>query len=206
MADRTVEDRLREEYFSLLPEMRRVAEYLEVMIRHQLLSISDRLERFERIVVKGRVKECESAVGSLLRRQEGEVFDPDRIDSYTLTSLKDLAGVRVLAFPRNRLGEIDAEVRKAFPRWTADPVSGPGGEALKYSGYCPASKTMCGEYQIVPLLTGLFWEIEHSAIYKPVPRLKNIVESPDMQASTAAVLEALNALEAEFERLVRRPN
>jgi len=55
------------------------------------------------------------------------------------------------------------------------------------------------------MLTGLFWEIEHSAIYKPVPRLKNIVESPDMQTSTAAVLEALDAFEADFERLVRRP-
>jgi len=62
-----------------------------------------------------------------------------------------------------------------------------------------------GEYQIVSMLTGLFWEIEHSAIYKPVPRLKNIVESPDMQTSTAAVLEALDAFEADFERLVRRP-
>jgi hypothetical protein len=55
------------------------------------------------------------------------------------------------------------------------------------------------------MLTGLFWEIEHSAIYKPVPRLKNIVESPDMQTSTSAVLQALDAFETDFERLVRRP-
>jgi len=120
MADRTVEDRLRE-YFSLLPAIRQVAEHLEVTIRHQLLSISGSLERFERIVVKARVKECESAVGSLLRRQEGEVFDSGRANSYTLTSLRDLAGVRVLAFPRSRLAEIDTELRKAFRDWTADP-------------------------------------------------------------------------------------
>ncbi len=86
-----------------------------------------------------------------------------------------------------------------------DPISGLGGEALKYWDYCPASQTVYGEYQIVSMLTGLFWEIEHSAIYKPVPRLKNIVESPDMQTSTSAVLGALDAFEAEFERLIRRP-
>jgi len=85
MAGRTVEDRLREEYFTLLTEVRQVAEYLEVMIRHQLLSISGPFEQFERIEVKSRVKECESAVGSLRRRQEGEIFDAGRADSYTLT-------------------------------------------------------------------------------------------------------------------------
>ena len=113
--------------------------------------------------------------------------------------------MRVLAFPKNLLGEKDIEIRKAFPRWTADPISGPGGEALKYWGFCPASEAVYGEYQIVSMLTGLFWEIEHSAIYKPVPRLKNIVESPDMQMSTSAVLQALDAFEADFERLARRP-
>jgi hypothetical protein len=71
------------------------------------------------------------------------------------------------------LAEIDTEFRKAFPDWTADPISGPAGEAFKYHGRSSASKTVFGEYQIVSMLTGLFWEIEHSAIYKPVPRLKN---------------------------------
>jgi len=116
MADRTVEDRLREEYFGLLPEIRRVAEHLEVTIRYQILSISGPLEPFERIQAKSRIKECESAIDSLRRRQPNTaIFDADRIDSYTLTSLKDLAGVRVLAFPRSRLGEIDIELRKVFP-------------------------------------------------------------------------------------------
>jgi len=51
MAGRTVEDRLREEYFTLLTEVRQVAEYLEVMIRHQLLSIAGPFEQFERIEI-----------------------------------------------------------------------------------------------------------------------------------------------------------
>jgi hypothetical protein len=52
MDNRTVEDRLREEYFKLLPGIRRVVEYLEVKIRHRLLSIAGALEQFERIEVK----------------------------------------------------------------------------------------------------------------------------------------------------------
>jgi hypothetical protein len=117
-----------------------------------------------------------------------------------------LAGVRVLAFPRNRLDEIDAALRKTFPRWKADPISGAGGQALKHWGYCrPASKLVFGEYQVVSMLTGLFWEVEHSAIYKPAPHLKDVVESLSMQERARVVLEALDEFEVEFERLIRRP-
>jgi hypothetical protein len=65
------------------------------------------------------------------------------------------------------------------------------------------SKAVRGGYQIVSMLTGLFWEIEHSAIYKPLPRLKNLVESPDIRTSLERVLDALASFELEFERLVR---
>lgn len=102
-AGRTVEDRLREEYFQLLPEIRRVAGQLESQINYHLLSIANELEEYEQLLVKSRVKECESAVDGLRRRQEGASFDNDRPARYTLTSLNDLAGVRVLVFPRRRL-------------------------------------------------------------------------------------------------------
>ena len=39
-AERTVEDRLREEYFDLLPEIHRVADRLEAEIRYLMLPIS----------------------------------------------------------------------------------------------------------------------------------------------------------------------
>ena len=84
MAGRTVEDRLREEYFGLLPDARRVLEELEAEVRHALLPISSRLDRYERLVVTSRIKDCESALEALRRRQEGATFDPDRVQSYTL--------------------------------------------------------------------------------------------------------------------------
>lgn len=99
MTERTVEDRLREEYFGLLPEVRRVLEELEAEVQYCLLPLLSKLDKHEKLVVTSRIKECESALGALQRRQEGNVFDFDRSDTYSLKSLNDLAGVRVLAFP-----------------------------------------------------------------------------------------------------------
>jgi len=122
MAERTPEDRLREEYFVLLPDVRRVIEELEAQVRHCLLPLSSKLDRYERLVVTSRVKDCESALGALRRRQEGATFDSDKAASYTLTALNDLAGVRVLVFPRSRWIEANGDLRQRFYSWTSDPV------------------------------------------------------------------------------------
>jgi ppGpp synthetase/RelA/SpoT-type nucleotidyltranferase len=205
MADRTVQDRLREEYFSLLPHIRRVAEQLEAEIRYHLLPIFRDLRDYEQLVVKARVKECESAIPKLQRHQEGAVFDREYAESYSLTSLKDLAAVRVLVFPHRRLQEVDLVLRRRFPDWRSDPVVENNRElALKYSGYYRTEDRVQAEYQIVPVLTGLFWEVEHSAIYKPSPRLRGVLRSPEMQERSAMVVEALRAFEAEFEGVIER--
>jgi len=125
-----------------------------------------------------------------------------------LVSLKDLAGVRVSVFPRSRWSETDQELRKhePFSRWEPDPVRDEGGNLLahKYHGHCKASDKVWGEFQVVPLLTALFWEVEHAAIYKPSPSLKGIARSPQMRLRTTEVLDALRTFEDEFETLVRR--
>ena len=206
MADRTIEDRLREEYFELLPEIGRVRQQLESEIRYYTRLISSRLDKYQRLQVTSRVKECGSAVDALRRRQESRIFDPGRADSYTLSGLRDLAGVRILAFPQSLLIQIDQELRQHFLSWKSDPVRAEGGETLayKYYGYCgEASSRVQGEYQVVPMLTGLFWEIEHDAIYKPDPELKGIAESLEMRERTGDVLKALQRFEDEFERLLR---
>jgi ppGpp synthetase/RelA/SpoT-type nucleotidyltranferase len=207
---RTIEDRLREEYFQLLPEIRRVAGQLEAQINYRLLAITNSLEAYEQLLVKSRIKECESAVDALRRRrgQEGASFDNDQPTRYTLTNLNDLAGLRILVFPRRRIREVNTALREIFGSWTPDPVETEGQVlAWKYHGYCDASERIRGEYQIVSMLTGLFWEVEHSAIYKPAPRLKGIAQSFAMQQRTKEVLEALTAFEDEFDALIhlKRP-
>jgi hypothetical protein len=88
MSARTVEDRLREEYFRLLPDARRVVEEVEAEVQHSLLPLSRNLHSYEKIEVVSRVKGCESALGALRRRQEGGTLDPEQADAYTLTTLK----------------------------------------------------------------------------------------------------------------------
>jgi ppGpp synthetase/RelA/SpoT-type nucleotidyltranferase len=199
---RTVEDRLREEYFSLHSDAERVAEQLETEIRHRLSPFLLKLKKYEQIAIKRRVKDCESAINSLRRRQESRAFNQSRAGKYTLTALKDLAGIRVLVFPRTMIPAIDTTLRKHFSRWQADPVPGlyKGDPPLarKYCGYCNASKTIRAEFQIVPMLTGLFWDIEHAAIYKPAPQLQDAVKHPDIQIRTQAIYKAFQDFELEL--------
>jgi hypothetical protein len=163
------------------------------------------LDRYERLVITSRIKECESALDALRRRQELATFDRDRPERYTLYSLKDLAGVRVAVFPRGRWTETEQELHRQFSSWEPDPVRDENGEllAFKYHGYCNASEKVRGEFQVVPMLTALFWEVEHAAIYKPSPILKGVARSLEMQQRTTEVLKALQAFEEEFESLVR---
>jgi hypothetical protein len=205
MSDRTIEDLLRAEYFNLLPEIRKVAWQLETEIRYHARATLRTLNHYEQVIVKSRVKECESAIKALQRRQEGRVFDPERPQDYSLLTLPDLAGVRVLIFPQNRLIEIDSRLNESFASWAPDPVLDDVGGVLarKYHGHClDVSERVRAEYQIVPLLVGLFWEVEHSAMYKPDPSLKGIATSSEMKRLKAEVEDSLSRFEAGFGSFV----
>jgi ppGpp synthetase/RelA/SpoT-type nucleotidyltranferase len=123
MDPRTVEDRLREEYFGLMPDVRLAVDELEAEVRYLLIPVFESMESYERLTIKSRVKECESAIGALRRRQENASFDKARASHYSLRSLNDLAGVRILAFPKCLVLRVDALVRVRFSTWTSDPIS-----------------------------------------------------------------------------------
>ena len=67
MPERKIEDRLREEYFDLLPIIRRIAWQIEAEIRYITLPILHDLKNYEQLVVKSRIKECESAIETFRR-------------------------------------------------------------------------------------------------------------------------------------------
>ena len=207
MTKRSIEDKLREEYFNILPIVRRIRERLEAEVRYKLIPILKTLKPHERFEVHSRVKECESSINALRRRQEGSSFDTDKSHEYSLEHLKDLAGVRVLVFPRGLVDRIDKCLRGHFSSWTADHVPGYNesdeNQALKYFGVLTEGDKIHGEIQIVPMLTGLFWHVEHEAIYKPKPELKSIANSFEMRERTQDVLNALKAFEQTFERLCK---
>lgn len=204
MALRTAEDFLREEYSALLPSMRRAAEELEAEVRHVLVPIAKRLESYERLVIKVRVKECESALNALRRRQPGKTFTDETPSAYSLRALNDLAGLRILAFPTRLVLHIDEILRARFPLWTADPIPRPQPSsqplALKYHGHCSEHAGIRVELQIVPMLIGLFWEVEHAALYKPSPVLSGVVRAEEMRQRNEHAIEALEAFDHEFDQ------
>ena len=210
MTKRTIEDRLREEYFDLLPEINRVLWQLEAEIRFYTLPILHSLKSYEKLVVESRVKECESALTTLktfslkneIEENEGRVLDPERSGDYSILNLPDLAGVRVLVFPNSKLVEVDNALRDHFRNWTCKPVKDDGGAILapKYFGYCDkVSSKVRGEYQVVPMLLGLFWKVEHSAMYK----YKAVANFEEMKQKRSDVERALSSFEEGLENFVR---
>ncbi len=75
--------------------------------------------------------------------------------------------------------------------------------AEKYYGYCGASGVVYGEVQVVPMLTALFWEVEHAAFYKPSPQLLDLLDTETMKQQVDEVLKALDGFEQAFEKQIR---
>ncbi len=209
MSPRKVKDHLREEYSILLPGVRRVTTELETQVRHLLLPVWKSLARHEQLVVKSRVKDSDSAIESLRRRTELTGFERGGQSTPSLTTLNDLAGVRILAFPKCRVLEIDQVLRRRFPDWTPDPVPPlPGcanSLALKYHGRLDDSCRVRAEIQLMSMLVGMFWEVEHAILYKPGEQLRGAGVALRMQPRYAEVIHALNTFEAEFETLANAP-
>jgi ppGpp synthetase/RelA/SpoT-type nucleotidyltranferase len=205
MTHRTIDDQLRAEYFELLPHIRRVADEVETEVRYLLIPVMRDLESHEKIVIKSRVKDCESAIGAIRRRPEYFRLDAPEPERPTLQSLKDLAGIRVLAFPKCRVIEINEVLRDRFGSWTADPVPPIAGTtnllALKYHGFCNRYCQVRAEIQLMSMLIGMFWEVEHGALYKPGERLRQVEISVKMQRHYTQVIRALSSFEEKFERM-----
>lgn len=179
----------------------------ETRVRGELLNSTLKLERYERLLVTSRVKECDSAVDALRRRQPLGLFDTDRATEYSLLALRDLAAVRVMAFPQQRVHDAHHALVSLLSGWIPDSVPAVDGSsaplALKYFGTWNSDSRVTAEVQIVPLLIGLFWEVEHAAIYKPNPNLHGVVRSENVIERRNEVIDPLRAFEVAFESAIR---
>lgn len=203
MTGRSIEDHLREEYLSILPDIERVANRLETERRYALLGFSESAQKHEKLLVRSRIKSFDSALNALKRRQEGRAFDLARKENYTLKELKDLAGFRALAFPNRRLQAIADRLRALYPDWTADPArEGDLFLSHKFHGLSRSDDTLAAEYQVTPMLIGLFWEVEHAAIYKTAPNLRAAVNLPEMRERVSDVYQSLDRFESVFQSMI----
>jgi hypothetical protein len=99
------------------------------------------------------------------------------------------------------LNDVDGVLRVHFSNWAEKPVKDGKGSILapKYYGLCPhVSSKVRGEYQIVPMLLGLFWEVEHPAMYK----FRAVANSKEMRDRRANVEAALANFEEGVERFL----
>jgi hypothetical protein len=208
MSERTVEDRLREEYFLLAPDIQRVLYQVQTDVSYTLLPMTLALKHHERIQIEARAKACDSAIDALRRREEARQFDEDAPTRYSLSRLPDLAALRVSVFPRSQLEIVHSVIRLRYAQWTSDPVSTgtpPKFRARKYHGFCSASSRVRAELQVLPMLTGLFWQIEHDAFYKPRdPLLKGAAGKPSVRDRTERVYDAFDELKEVLERELQR--
>lgn len=202
MKSQKAEDYLRKEYFQLLPKMTKILLLLETRIKWYLRNNNYGLTSYQRITVESRIKECESAINSLLNKQQFCAFRDDT--KYTLKQLKDLIGVRILVFPSNLLEEVNNTIISKLPHWESDPELVGEVKILKYRGFVERNKTIKCEIQIVPMLTGLFWEVEHFVLYKPQPQYKNTKSDPDMKKYYREVLNTFVKFEKAFEKVISK--
>jgi ppGpp synthetase/RelA/SpoT-type nucleotidyltranferase len=188
---------LRNEYFRLLPVMLKTRFLLESKIRWCLQSVIYNLKQYQRIEIKSRIKDCESAINSLRRRREG-IFDPDQ--EYMLVELKDLVGFRVLVFPEDLISEVNRIIVANFSLLESDPILTKKSKIIahKYYGLVNSDDKFQSEIQIVPMLVGLYWEVEHFALYKQDPSFKGII-SEELENKNEEILNALSEFSAIFE-------
>ncbi len=202
--DREIRNNLRDEYFRLLPDIRKILEEIEATISYALVSIKKNLKSHERIALHSRVKDCESAINKL--RPQGGKFLPNQAEEYSLLKLKDLAGVRVLVFPRRLMEEVDKQISVSLSGWTPKPIKRDDASeeilVKKYFGYIDNTKDIYGEYQITPMLIGLFWQVEHAVLYKPSSVLKGIEDDFLIRAKREAIYTAFDEFEKRFDDIV----
>lgn len=204
---RTTEDKLREKYFALLPNLYKLRELLETKIRYALKEVMKELQEHERIKISSRIKECESAIASLKRRQEADSFDDTK--EYCLSDLKDLVGVRVSYFPNNLYPKIAHSLSREFSDWSQNHTSDYDTPskiiAHKYQGVIDKhTSDIIAEYQIVPLMIGLFWEVEHFAFYKPHQNYKGIINRTEMEECTQAIYKQFEVFEKTFAKIIHQ--
>lgn len=204
---RPVEDYLRDQYFDLLPTLRFARDELESRIRCHLVKTSRDLQKYEFIRTTSRIKDCSSAIQKLRSSCEGRFFDKSLPPgTYDLKKLDDLVGARLLAFPRQLLEVVHETLQGVFPGWVPDHLNVPGYNAnpavYKYNGRLPEMREITVEYQVAPMLLGLFWEVEHDTLYKPAPQLKGIMQEPPLRESAEEVMRSLRHFETKFEETI----
>lgn len=201
MSAKQAVNELRQEYFELKAPMCNEHRRLDSDARCFLKELEYGLKEHERIGIESRIKDCDSAVDSLRRKQPGRDFVDG--ESYSLKQLKDLVGLRILAFPASVMEAVNNIVLEKFGDWKADHKKHGAMQVYKYYGALGFEKIPC-EIQVVSMLTGKFWDVEHSALYKPSSAFKGAIEANfEIRDLYEEVMNKLAEFETAFEGAIQ---
>ncbi len=209
-----VQNRLLMEYQANVSMYANAVDIVKATLEYRLLGLRSQLLPFERIQIVGRVKSFDSASAKLQQRQEGNFFDPERLDDYTFGSLTDMAGVKVQVCPNSYLKNVHDVIKKAYPSCTEDHKPARGNkpyssyvDEVDQLQYCvpipPRFGLQCVcEIQVVPWILDRYREIEHDILYKPHSSLSKRVRE-ELTEYDKPVVQSIKTFMQAFGRMLQ---
>ncbi|MBX9587126.1 MAG: hypothetical protein K2X50_07685 [Gammaproteobacteria bacterium] len=95
---------------------------------------------------------------------------------------------------------INELIKKEFS-WNMDETFRYG---FQYQGKIKENENIGCEIQIVPMLIGKYWEVEHFVLYKPLPLYKDIKKDcPEIKELYDKICETLEDFEKKFSEFVK---
>lgn len=195
--NKDLESNIRKSYHELLPVLKKIESLLVSKVQWYLRSEKFNLKEYERISVESRIKSCDSSLEKLVKKYPAPGQEGSNIRRYINTSndfsldkLSDLVGIRILVFPSSKILRIQKIISREFS-WKLDPEFFAFGS--QFQGRLRGCKKIGCEIQIIPMLIGKFWDVEHFVRYKPHPsyrfRIKNDTEINDLSKDIYELLE-----------------
>ena len=183
-----IEKWIQEEYKNLRPALNKLRKKVKKEIRTCLSDFTQSLEPWQRIEIRSRIKECNSAIDSLRKR-----------NFHTLNDLVDLVGIRIVVFPASLAEKVEGVLIDYFKTLVPDHYFYAKNEIAfrKYNGLTDDTTKIKCEIQIMPEILYSLVEVEHDFFYK-VPD-KNLSNENEFHEIVKRLLAYDRALEQDME-------
>ncbi len=193
-----VESRLQLEYLKVASALYKAKEYIEIEIKHTIKTQLLEAVHANKILISSRVKDCNSAITALKKKEEGRVFRDGR--QYSITQLNDLIGLRISVFPLTLLELVQSPLLSYLENnfeqpFQTDHTTIENYDIYKYRGIHNQFSEFNCEIQLIPMLISKFWDTEHDVFYKPA----SPHDAPPMKEAYDAVIKSLYSFEKTYE-------
>ena len=181
------------EYSNKIEKFKKIEEKLYFEVCHFLSDDKYNLNEFQHIEITSRIKSYSSAEKKLRNQLELTAHDKSSI-----FDLDDIIGIRISVFPLTLLRNIEKKLDEKFKSWKKEKSC--HGRYSVYKHRSNYEKANC-EIQLVPMLVGKFWDVEHSVIYK-----SKLSKNEDLNKSYDVIINALHDYENQVIDVLKYMN